>query len=167
MKRSPDLWRFSTENQNAFGPNVRVVRSSVPSPFQGNPAPGELSPMQWMKSDWGFLYCATASCWNSSRGEELVVNSPPSTGEGQRGHWRCHGQGAGTWRRLRRDNTAQSGSAGTAGTRQHLAQGVLPQSQAETWTGAFPSGGIEALPAAGLSFSGQERGWKQSWCQPW
>ena len=42
------------------------------------------------------------------------------------------------------------------GTQQHRAQGALPQSQAETWLGALPSGGIEALPAAGPGFSGQE-----------
>ena len=71
-----------------------------------------------------------------------------------------HGDGSGG------TNTAESGNAATMGTQQHRAQRALPQSQAETWIGALPSGGIEALPAAGLSFSGQERAWKQSWCQP-
>lgn len=89
-----------------------------------------------------------------------MVNSPPSsetrTPRTLAVPWaRCRDmemQGAGS----RGTNTAKSGNAGTMGTQQHRAQGALPQSQAETWLGALPSGGIEALPAAGPGFSGQE-----------
>lgn len=61
-----------------------------------------------------------------------------------------HGDGSGG------TNTAECGSAGTTGTQQHHAGGALPQSQAEAWVGALPSGGTDALPAAGPGFSGQE-----------